>query len=257
MEGVGTATCAQDTRGQGGPRGHARGAEAAGGPQAGRGRRCGGPGGGGSGAAGGAAPEESASGRGSRRLAPPRGTERATCAPARETPATGGASTSAEGGRGERRRSAGTRTGGGETIPGRGEGHPLVLCPRATPRPGERLRGRWARAGRREVRGRQPGASARLCGAGAARWRAADTACAGRTSCGEEDWEGGAGLGARACVYGEGRRRCRPDPNPFSPAPRVRSGEDPAGAVRALRPEACHPSPPRAFVAGARSRSVG
>lgn len=97
------------------------------------------------------------------------------------------------------------------------------------------------------MRGRQPGASARLCGAGAARWRAADTAGAGqrarrRTSCGEEDWEGGAGLGARACVHGEGRRRCRPDPNPFSPAPRVRSGKDPARAVLALRPEACHPA---------------
>lgn len=37
MEGVGKATCAQDTRGQGGPRGHARGAEAAGDRQAGRG----------------------------------------------------------------------------------------------------------------------------------------------------------------------------------------------------------------------------
>lgn len=263
MEGVGKATCARDTRGQGGPRGHARGAEAAGDREAGRGEEVrGGPGRGGSGEAGGAAPEESASGRGGRRLAPPRGTERATCAPARETPATGGASTSAEGGLGERRRSAGTRTGGGETIPGRGEGHPLVLCPRATPGPGERLRGRGARAGRREVRGRRPGASARLCGAGAARWRAVDPACAGQRGGGlvlerragkaERGWER-----ERVCVSGEGRRRCRPDPNPCSAPPRASSGEDPARAVRALRPKACHPSPPRAFVAGARKPERG
>lgn len=62
----------------------------------------GGPRRGDSGEAGGAAPEESASGRGGRRLAPPLGTERAASAPARETPATGGASSSEEGGPSER-----------------------------------------------------------------------------------------------------------------------------------------------------------
>lgn len=151
---------------------------------------------------------------------------------------------------------------GRRSIPGRGEGHPLVLCPRATPGPGERLRGRGARAGRREVRGRRPGASARLCGAGAARWRAGDPACAGQRGGGlvlerragkaERGWER-----ERVCVSGEGRRRCRPDPNPCSPPPRASSGEDPARAVRALRPKACHPSPPRAFVAGARKPERG
>lgn len=102
-------------------------------------------------------------------------------------------------GRPERaQRCAGTRTGGGETSPGRGEGHPLVLCPSAPPGPGERLRGlRGAGAGRRGGErwrtGRErtplPGRSCPLAGCG-------HPACAGKR-CGGlflEDWEGGAGV---------------------------------------------------------------
>lgn len=134
----------------------------------GGGRGRGGPRRGGSGEAGGAAPEESASGRGGCRLAPPRGTEREASAPATETPAAGGASTSEEGGRSERRAAPGPAWGwGGEPRPRRGP--PPVLCPRAPPGPGERLRRSGARAPRGgEERGREPGASS------TALWRAGD-----------------------------------------------------------------------------------
>jgi hypothetical protein len=131
---------------------------------------------GGSGRAGGAAPEESASGRGGRRLAPPRGTERAARAPATETPAAGGASTSEEAAEPAQRWE---RDWGWGDQPGRGEGHPLVLCPRAPPGPGEWLGvgGRTRARGGGRARARW---SARPCPAGAALWRAGHPACSGK-----------------------------------------------------------------------------
>lgn len=103
------------------------GAEAAGRREAGRGEGARGSQPRRPGPAGGAAPEESASGCGGRRLAPPRGTERADRAPARETPAAGGASTSEAGDRSSgAQRGAGNGTGGGETS---------LAEPRATPGP--------------------------------------------------------------------------------------------------------------------------
>lgn len=161
------------------------GAEGAPGPRGrGRGRR--GPRRRGSGRAGGAAPEESASGRDGRRLAPPRETERAAGAPATETPAGGGASTSEEGGRARERASERAseraqpreRARGWGEQPSGGEGPPptLVLCPRAPAGPGERRR----RLRAPEVRGREPDPGARRCPAGAAPWRAGHPACAGK-----------------------------------------------------------------------------
>lgn len=107
--------------------------------------------------AGGAAPEESASGHRGRRLAPPRGTERAVSEPARETPAAGGASTSEEGAGASGAQRWEPDWGWGNR-PGPGEGHPrssaFAPCPGQVSGWGTPGRGCWEAGGER-ARGRR------------------------------------------------------------------------------------------------------
>lgn len=132
----------------------------------------GGPRRGASGEAGGAAPEESASGLGSRRLAPPRGTERAASAPARETPATSGASTSEEGGRNERSAALGAGLGVGRRAPAAARATPwssaLAPCQGQVSSCGDsRARARGGeRSGGGSERKPEPGKSCPLAGCG-------------------------------------------------------------------------------------------
>lgn len=193
MEALGREMCAHYSQGgQGSPKGHSRARGLREAERRGGGRGRGGPRRGGSGEAGGAAPEESASGRGGCRLAPPRGTERAASAPARETPATGGASTSEEGGRSERSAALGPGLGVGRRAPAEARATPWssALAPRQGQVSGCGDSGARARGGG-EVRGREPGASARLCRAEAALWRAVDTLPARGSAAADFFWRTG------------------------------------------------------------------
>lgn len=96
------------------------------------------------------------------------------------------------------------------------------------------------------MRGREPGASARLCPAGAALWRAVDTLPARGSAAADFFWSGelggrggdvsGSAFVGRGQAPGPARTRTRP-PRRLAEAPETTQPR----AVRTRRPKACHP----------------
>lgn len=111
------------------------------------------------------------------------------------------------------------------------------------------------------MRGREPGASARLCPAGAPLWRAVDTLPAPGSAAADFFWR------ARKAERGWERQRvcvaragagASPDPNPFSALPRVSPLRGPSPCGRRSEAEGLSPRALlTAFVAGARKPERG
>lgn len=106
------------------------------------------------------------------------------------------------------------------------------------------------------MRGREPGASSRLCPAGADLCRAVDTLLArGSAAADFFSWRGGLRQAERGCerelvCMARAGAGASPDPNSFSPPPRVISPRGPSSCGVRLEAKGLSPRAPRCLCGG-------